>query len=87
MSSLDSVEVMNSGQLATQPVFCDCVPLHSLFPSLARWAITQTFNLPLPAFYFSSPESYYVALAGLEIAMEIRLASNSEICLPLPPEC
>jgi hypothetical protein len=28
-----------------------------------------------------------VALAGLEIAPWTRLASNSEIPLPLPPEC
>jgi hypothetical protein len=28
-----------------------------------------------------------VALAVLELTLWTRLASNSEICLPLPPEC
>ena len=32
-------------------------------------------------------EFLYVALAVLELALEIRLASNSEIYLPLSPEC
>uniref|UniRef100_A0A0V1KHU5 Uncharacterized protein n=1 Tax=Trichinella nativa TaxID=6335 RepID=A0A0V1KHU5_9BILA len=32
-------------------------------------------------------ESHYVALAVLELTMQIRLASNSEIHLPLPPKC
>ena len=28
-----------------------------------------------------------IALAVLELTLQTRLASNSEICLPLPPEC
>ena len=28
-----------------------------------------------------------VALSVLELALQTRLASNSEICLPLPPKC
>lgn len=30
---------------------------------------------------------YYVVLAVLELALSGRLASNSEILLPLPPKC
>jgi hypothetical protein len=28
-----------------------------------------------------------IALAVLELALQTRLALNSEICLPLPPKC
>jgi hypothetical protein len=47
-------------------------------------------------FFFSSSSSFFffleteflcVALAFLELTLYTRLASNSEICLPLPPKC
>jgi hypothetical protein len=39
--------------------------------------------------FFFPPETGFlcVALAVLELTLWTRLASNSEICLPLPPEC
>jgi hypothetical protein len=38
-------------------------------------------------FYFFETAFLFVALAVLELTLYTRLASNSEICLPLPPEC
>lgn len=44
---------------------------------------------PLPSpttFFVFKTGSHYVALAGLELAMQIRLPLNSEVHLLLPPE-
>jgi hypothetical protein len=38
-------------------------------------------------FFFSKTGFLCVALAVLELTLQTRLASNSEIRLPLPPEC
>jgi hypothetical protein len=38
-------------------------------------------------FCFFETGFLYVALAVLELTLQTRLASNSEILLPLPPEC
>jgi hypothetical protein len=38
-------------------------------------------------FWFFETGSLCIALAVLELTLQTRLASNSEIRLPLPPEC
>jgi hypothetical protein len=38
-------------------------------------------------FWFSETGFLCVALAVLELTLQTRLASNSEIRLPLPPKC
>ena len=37
-------------------------------------------------FFFFLRQGFYVAMDVLELALLTRLASNSEICLPLPPK-
>ena len=38
-------------------------------------------------FFFFQDRLLCVALAVLELTVKSRLASNSQICLPLPPKC
>jgi hypothetical protein len=44
-------------------------------------------GIVLFCFVFFEAESHYVALAGLELTVKARLASHSEIHLPLPFKC
>lgn len=63
----------NPSSLKEQPAL---LTLHHL-PSHSR---------PPPPFFVFETGSHYVALAGLELAMQIRLPLNSEVHLLLPPE-
>ena len=47
-----------------------------------NWTIVRCFPPPLPPDRVS-----LFTLALLELTLYILLASNSEICLPLPPNC
>lgn len=50
-------------------------------------ATKSEFDLrPMFCFWFETG-SHHVDMVGLELAMETKLASSSEIYLPLPPEC
>ena len=60
-------------------------------PTVGLWpfkAHTKTHTVCL-FFVFVSPEMgfLYVALAVMELTLDTKLSSSSEICLPLPPEC
>ena len=47
----------------------------------------QSIQLQCISFFFFHTRSHYIVLASLELTLWIRLALNSEICLPLTPEC
>jgi hypothetical protein len=63
----------------------------ALHPGLAfnePWpALTAVLYLFIYLFWFFETGFLCVALAVLELTLLTRLASNSEICLPLPPKC
>jgi hypothetical protein len=63
---------------------CVCTMVHWWRPE-DNLAIV-TFNLSFFFFFFETG-FLCIALAVLELTLKTRLASNSEIRLPLPPEC
>ena len=57
------------------------------FGRLLDFGLEKQLNTVRSLFVFFKTGLLYVALAVLELTLYIRLASNSEIHLPLPPEC
>ena len=62
----------NSGSVVSEIPACTC-----LLSSFSVFVL----------FIFQDRVSLYVVLTVLELALQIILASISEICLPLPPRC